>query len=147
MNDGDPDRAAVLSVLAEMRERAQSTRTKVSVLAVARRLGMANTTFRRRFPDLVEQITADVSPRASVSGSASIDTESKLRQRNRDLSQNLELAVGVIQRLTLENQRLREELEAAQAVTQLRPRRSTVGRERRRSMIEPPDRNGRESDE
>jgi hypothetical protein len=47
----------------------------------------------------------------------------KLRQRNRDLQENLELAIAAIQRLTLDNHRLRQKLEAARAVTPIRPRR------------------------
>jgi hypothetical protein len=55
------------------------------------------------------------------STAATADSEIKLRQRNRDLPENLELAIAAIQRLTLQNRSLREQLEAALAVTPIRP--------------------------
>jgi hypothetical protein len=121
----NPDRATVLAAIDELRrQQTESTLARVSVLALAKRVGLPNTTFRRLFPDITERITAGEydAPRPSAASTASIsDTEAKLRQRNRDLHDNLELAIASIQRLTLENQRLRKELEAARVVTSIRP--------------------------
>jgi AcrR family transcriptional regulator len=120
----NPDRATVHAAINELRQQAESASARVSVLAVAKRVGLANTTFRRRFPDLTEQITAGEydDPRPPADSTASIkDTEAKLRQRNRDLQENLELAIAAIQRLTQDNQGLRQQLEAARVVTPIRP--------------------------
>ena len=60
-------------------------------------------------------------PSSANSISRAANTEAKLRQRNQDLHENLELAIAAIQRLTLENHSLRQQLEAARAVTPIRP--------------------------
>jgi hypothetical protein len=100
-----PDRAIVLVELDKFRQEAKSTGARVSVLALAKRVGVANTTFRRQFADITEQITTE-EPAAPTSSANSIsraaNTEAKLRQRNQDLHENLELAIAAVQRLTLE---------------------------------------------
>ncbi|WP_433565559.1 hypothetical protein ACQP1O_10085 [Nocardia sp. CA-151230] len=116
-----PDRATVLAELTELRAHAQTTGTRISVLALARRVGLANTTFRRRFPDITAELTAEQQATQPPPPAAATDDTTKLRQRNRDLRENLDLAVAQIQRLTLENKRLRQELETASSVTHLRP--------------------------
>ena len=124
MTRRDPERATVHAAINELRQQAESALARVSVLAVAKRVGLANTTFRRRFPDITEQITAGEYDdlRSSADSTASIkDTEAKLRQRNRDLQENLELAIAASQRLTRENRGLRQQLEAARVVTPIRP--------------------------
>ena len=114
-----PDRAHVLAEFEKLRR--ETTGTRVSVLALAKRIGLANTTFRRRFPDVVAQITAEqgTSPLQRPATSAP-NSDDQLRQRNRELREKLELAVASIQRLTLENHRLRTELEAARGVISIR---------------------------
>ncbi|GJO38661.1 hypothetical protein NJB1604_06220 [Mycobacterium marinum] len=91
----------------------------MSVLALARRVGLANTTFRRRFPDITSQIIANERD-ARPPSAANTDSEAKLRQRSRDLHENLEIAIAAIQRLTLENRSLREQLQEALAVRPIR---------------------------
>lgn len=93
-----------------------------SVLTLARHLGLANTTFRRRYPDIVVRLRTspltapDIEPRQ-------VDSDvTRLRQRNRELSDTLALAVSSIQRLSIDNRSLRQQLEEATAVTHL-PRR------------------------
>ncbi len=96
-----------------------------SVLALARHLGMANTTFRRRYPDVVAQLRNPPQLANTVGATASAAAESdlvKLRQRNRDLADDLALAVSNIQRLSIDNRALRRQLEEITAVTHL-PRR------------------------
>jgi hypothetical protein len=116
-------RATVVAVLDDLRQQAAPRGARVSVLALAKRVGLANTTFRRRFPDITEQMMAglnDASQPSADSPASYKDTEAKLRQRNRDLQDNLELAISAIQRLTLENHSLRQQLEVARAVTPIR---------------------------
>ncbi|MFD4032625.1 hypothetical protein ACFWVP_19415 [Streptomyces sp. NPDC058637] len=99
-------------------------------LAFARSLGMSNTTFRRRYPDLVEEIAAhrttsnDEAVREPSAQDTLIARNAKLRRRNRELTAALALAAVQIQYVTLENTRLLEALEAQEGVTQLssRPR-------------------------
>jgi AcrR family transcriptional regulator len=82
-----------------------------SVLAVARQLGLSNTTFRRHFPDLADEISA--ARRAPDARNA------KLRRGNHQLREHLDLAVANIQRLTLTVHKLQTELEGASKVTRI----------------------------
>lgn len=99
----------------------------LSVLGVARRLNLANTTFWRNFPQTAEQIRAMTGPRAQDPSPAASTSDRNLlaeaRRANADLSANLALAAANIARLTLENHQLREELAARAGVTPIdRPR-------------------------
>lgn len=119
-----PDRSAVMSKLDELKAQSCGSGARVSVLALARSVGMSNTTFRRVFPDLVADVTAFERPPKSPLKSQESQAEklAKVRKRNRDLEENIIIAVDAIQRLTLENHRLRAELEAARSVTPIRSR-------------------------
>ncbi|OMC20553.1 hypothetical protein [Mycobacterium sp. SP-6446] len=128
-------RPAPLPTIAEVRtliaELAESTGKPPAVLAVARRLGLANTTFRRNFPDIADQLRAQrgrPTPSADDAGAASRFEKlqrdnDKLRRHNQQLDEHLELACAAIQRLTLDNHRLRRELEAATNITRIGGRR------------------------
>ncbi|OCB50824.1 hypothetical protein A5722_32300 [Mycobacterium vulneris] len=56
-----------------------------------------------------------------------MDTDQKtierLRTRNRDLEENLEAAVAVIQRITLENARLSAQLDSLQSISSIQAQR------------------------
>ncbi|NEA63447.1 hypothetical protein [Streptomyces sp. SID12488] len=97
-----------------------------SVLAFARSLGISNTTFRRRYPGLVQEITArwTVSSDEQVHEPSTLDTltvrNAKLRRRNREFTAALAIATARIQYVTLENVRFREPLEAQQTVIRRR---------------------------
>ncbi|MFF1744971.1 hypothetical protein [Streptomyces mirabilis] len=121
-----PSEVRVRAALEELRRRAGANSTQPSVLALARTLGMSNTTFRRHFPDIAQEITAIRSTPTTpeVSGEPTrrdrlVARNAKLKRRNRELTETLELAACHIQRITLENQKLREQLEAATGVTRL----------------------------
>lgn len=123
-----PTRAVVQSELDVLRREALAFGGRVSVLALARRVGLANTTFRRHFPDITAEINAyerqyDAANRQGPAEAS--DTLVRLRQRNRDLEENLELATASIHRLTVENRRLRQELEARDGVVPIRRTPST----------------------
>jgi hypothetical protein len=121
-----PDRSAVMSKLDELKAQSCGSGARVSVLALARSVGMSNTTFRRVFPDLVADVTAFERPPKPPLKSQENQAEklAKVRRRNRDLEENIIVAVDAIQRLTLENRRLRAELEAVRSVVPIRSRRS-----------------------
>jgi hypothetical protein len=121
-----PSEARVRAALEELRRRAGDNGSQPSVLALARKFGMSNTTFRRHFPDIAQEITA-IRSTPTTPGVSSEPTRhdrlvarnAKLKRRNRELTETLALAACHIQRITLENQKLREQLEAARGVTRL----------------------------
>jgi hypothetical protein len=113
---------------------AEATGKPPTVLALARHLGLANTTFRRRFPDITTELTQRRSTARSgsdladgASRLAKIQRENaELRRAKLELTEHLELAIANIQRLTMDNHHLRQQLHAATNVTHIsttRPRR------------------------
>lgn len=123
-HQGLPD-ALVRKRLAETLTACHDSNRRPSVLAFARSLGMSNTTFRRQYPDLVQEISArrtTTAPEAQAPSAQDslVARNAKLRRRNRELTAALALAAAQIQYVTLENTRFREALEAQQSVTRLR---------------------------
>jgi hypothetical protein len=102
--------------------RAETGRTP-SVLALAGRLGLANSTFRRNFPDVVAELAATPRPAATTAAAdafAALQADNaRLRRAHRDMAEHLDLAVAAIQRLSIDNDRLRAALDVAQHVTRL----------------------------
>ena len=102
------------------------TGQRPSVLALATRLGLANTTFRRNFPGICTELaTAQDTPDATNSPNAyarCLADSARLRRDNRNLTEQLELAIAAIQRLSTDNDRLRTALHDAHSVAPL-PRR------------------------
>ncbi|MFZ3491937.1 hypothetical protein ACODT5_46870 [Streptomyces sp. 5.8] len=99
--------------------------SRPSVLMLARRLGLTNTTFRRRYPEIAREIsehrTAPAAPRGGpTEHDRLVARNAKLRRRNRDLTGQLALAAAQVQHLALRNERLKEALEAASRVTNIR---------------------------
>lgn len=97
-----------------------------TVLALARHLGLANTTFRRNFPDITTELNHIRSPPSAPqdpTGISRLDQltrdNDKLRRHSHDLIEHLELAIANIQRLTLDNHQLRQTLEAATKITKI----------------------------
>jgi hypothetical protein len=122
--------ADVRTALNALREDAAATRRRPSVLALAQRLGLANTTLRRRFPAICIELATSPAA-ADQAAHTTIDTTSltglrqenaRLRRDNESLAANLEVAIANIQRLTLQTHNLTEALEHARGVTHL-PRR------------------------
>jgi AraC-like DNA-binding protein len=119
-------RAAAREIIEQTRE----TGHRPSVLAVARRFGLSNTTFRRNFPDVARELGEQRrTPPTAVEGSAAAARENTLRERHaivlrekENLREHLELAAANIMRLTLENRQLRRELEAVSKVTRIAAR-------------------------
>lgn len=113
---------------------AQAIGKRPSVLAAARRFGLTNTTFRRHFPDIARELNeVRRTPAPDITASpdatryiALQEQNAKLRQDKTTLTEHLELAIANIQRLTLENRGLREELESATNVTRIKTRTRTT---------------------
>lgn len=102
-----------------------------TVIALARSLGLANSTFWRYFPDVARTVAQQrreqtQQPKACTAVKAqpanAQDDVARLRRRNQVLSEHLEVALAQLQRLTLENDALREALEGAREVARF-PRR------------------------
>lgn len=122
--------AGVRTALNELREDAATGGVRLSVLALARRLGLPNTTLRRRFPAICAELaTGPAAPgqAAYAAGNTALTSlrqeNVRLRRDNENLAANLEVAISNIQRLTLQAHNLAEALEHARGVTRL-PRRS-----------------------
>ena len=127
-----PDEARVRETLAQMRAEADAGTTRVSVLGLARRLGMSNATFWRNYREIATEIrrapeTAGKPARASQAGNEAelADRNASLRQERGALAGQLEAALAHLRRFTMDNARLREELEAARAVSHLDTARAT----------------------
>ncbi|MFD3959652.1 hypothetical protein ACFWRG_29935 [Micromonospora tulbaghiae] len=124
----DLPEAHVRKHLQEVLDTCRETNTAPSVLMLARRLGLSNTTFRRRYPEIAREIADHrAAPPTLRSGPTEHDRlvarNAKLRRRNRDLNSQLALAIAQIQFLTLRAAKLEEDLKAQTNVTRLADRR------------------------
>ncbi|MET9512037.1 hypothetical protein ABZX62_26910 [Streptomyces flavidovirens] len=99
--------------------------TRPSVLRLARSLGLSNTTFRRQYREIAQEISGRRSaPTAATASEPSaydnlIARNAKIRRRNHQLTDQLKLAAAQIQYLALQNARLQEALEAQTKVTHI----------------------------
>lgn len=123
----DLPEALVRKHLQEILETCGETNTRPSVLMLARRLDLTNTTFRRRYPEIAREISeqraAPITPRSGPSEhDRLVVRNAKLRRRNRELTAQLALAAAQIQHLALQNQRLREAAESTANVTNINSR-------------------------
>jgi hypothetical protein len=121
----EPDVRAALS---QLHNQADTTGRPPTVLALARRLGLPNTTLRRRFPDICAELATTRTRTAATardSGTAYDKLKqdnARLRRSNQQLTEHLDLAIANIQRLTITNHHLRQALETARNVTPMPPR-------------------------
>lgn len=119
-----PDEVALRSAIADMTTADDQPPT---VVALARRLGLSNSTFWRHFPELAQEV-ADArrtaqgrAPAPAVADDQGAERViARLRTENAHLASNLEAAVARIRDLTLENRALRDELENVTGVSKLR---------------------------
>ncbi|AUG81832.1 hypothetical protein CFP65_7240 [Kitasatospora sp. MMS16-BH015] len=123
-NTCDLPEALVRKRMMEMIESCQQANTRPSVLKLARQLGLSNTTFRRRFPDIASELgRVRSAPADPAEGPTAHDKlvarNAKLRRRNRELATDLALAIAQLQQLALTNEQLRTALEAASCVTNI----------------------------
>ena len=127
---GLPTIEDVRAALAALHDAAETTRAP-TVLALAQRVGLANTTFRRNFPAIVAQMkdssVTHHDHRPADGGSTAVgglaQQNARLRHHNRELSEHLTLATAEIQRLSLEAHRLRGELAARRNLSTIHPSR------------------------
>ncbi len=124
-----PAGARVRRVLDQYLTECHDNGKRPSVLALARTLGMTNTTFRRHLPQHAKEIPAEArSGTEPLVGGAEkppsrydvlIARNARLRRANQTLTGNLRLAGAQIQRLGIENARLREALEVGSNITRI----------------------------
>ncbi|MFF3949156.1 hypothetical protein ACFYYN_30660 [Streptomyces sp. NPDC001902] len=124
---------------------AEATRNGVrpSALTLAHRVGLSNTTFHRPYRDIVETITTarNATTERSAPAGTKRDTDlarrnAKFRRANRELTDQLGLALACVQLLAIENKNLRAQVEASSRVTHL-PRSRGVERCFRCLILEP----------
>ncbi|MGW0577699.1 hypothetical protein ACWD25_17385 [Streptomyces sp. NPDC002920] len=123
----DLPEALVRKHLQEVLDVCGKTATRPSVLMLARRLDLTNTTFRRRYPEIAREIadyrTAPTVPRRGpTEHDRLVARNAKLRRRNRELTAQLSLAAAQVQHLALRNERLQEALKSASNVTSINSR-------------------------
>jgi hypothetical protein len=122
-----PSEHAVRAAMAVLLDEAAAEGATPTVVALAKRLGLANSTFWRHFPDIATELRATVrTPNPDVPTSPAARRLADLEQRNaelardnRQLTEHLDLAVVNLQRLTLDNHKLRQTLEATSKVTRI----------------------------
>lgn len=118
----------------------RTTSTRLTVVAVARDLGISNASLWRHFPDIADEIVvrnraarlvkatpADMppdAPRDEISSAPGTSGDKK-RETVASLKAQLQVAAESVQRLTLENQRLRTHLEQLGSIASI-PKRSAV---------------------
>lgn len=122
-----PSDAKVRQALAELA--AQPGAGQPTVLALARSLGLANGTFWRHFPEIAREVADQRRTAARLGRTTSVqelpaDNNSvselaRLRRANRELTDQMEVAIAHLRQLTLENHTLREELEQSRKITRL----------------------------
>lgn len=122
-----PDEHAVRTAMTALLNESATERTTPTVVALAKRLGLTNSTFWRHFPDIATELrTTARTPNPDAPASPAARRLAELEQRNaelirdnRQLTEHLDLAVANLQRLTLDNHNLRQALEAASKVTRI----------------------------
>lgn len=127
-----PAELQVRQAFTDLVEQSHSDGRRPSVLALARQFGLSNTTFRRHYPEIVKELgeirrtppTAHIDRTAGTEHARLVARNAKLRRRNHQLQQHLDLAAANIARLTIDNQTLRQHLEQAREVTNLTDRRT-----------------------
>ena len=128
-----PDEHTVRAAMTALLDKSATAGTTPTVVALATRLGLTNSTFWRHFPDIATELRATVrTPNPAAPASPAARRLAELEQRNaeltrdnRQLTEHLDLAVANLQRLTLDNHKLRQALEAAGKVTRIdKPRTS-----------------------
>jgi len=126
-----PTDEQVRAAMHELLDESTTTGKRATVVELARRVGLTNPTFWRHFPVIASELRhltpAAPPPEPTHDNTHALKSENaRLRRTNASLSEDLNVALASIQRLALENQALRTQLESAANVVEfpLRPDRS-----------------------
>ncbi len=118
-----PSESEIHSALAKLR--AAPGHEAVTARDLARQLGLANSTFWRHFPKIAQEVADEnrVTSRAAQATPANAprasDPNGAPRKENATLRDQIDLAVAHIQRLTIDNQALRDQLEVQANIVKL----------------------------
>lgn len=118
-----PSESEVRAVLAQLRK-ADGSRL-VTALDLARQLGLSNSTFWRHFPEIAQEVADERRISLRIAQTAPADSprvgepDGALRKENAKLRDQIELAVAHIQRLTIDNEALRDQLETQTNIVKL----------------------------
>lgn len=111
-----PDELEVRATLAQLR--ASNESDIVTAKDLSRQLGLANSTFWRHFSEIAQEVANEnraafrVAPAALTNAPRASDPDGVLRKENAQLRDQIEVAVALIQRLTIDNRELRDHLES-----------------------------------
>ena len=117
-----PTAETAAHALQDLTRQANVTGRRVSVSGLARHLGLPNTTLRRHYPDVIDEISAAAplnQPGRNSHAEELRQTVNRLRNENRDLRTHLDIAITHIQRLTIENDQLRRQAETASQIRRI----------------------------
>jgi len=118
-----PTAQTVAEALQDLTRQANVTGRRVSVSGLARHLGLPNTTLRRHYPDVIDEMgTAAPLNHPGLRNSRDEElrqTANRLRNENRDLRTHLDIAITHIQRLSIENDQLRRQAETASQIRRI----------------------------
>ena len=89
-----PDEARVRETLAQMRAEADAGTTRVSVLGLARRLGMSNATFWRNYREIATEIRQAPQTSGKPACVSQAGNEAKLAGRNASLRRERDALAG-----------------------------------------------------
>ena len=118
-----PTAETVAEALQNLTRQANVTGRRVSVSGLARHLGLPNTTLRRHYPDVIDEM-GTAAPlnhpgRRNSHHEELGQTANRLRNENRDLRTHLDIAITHIQRLSIENDQLRRQAETASQIRRI----------------------------
>jgi transposase-like protein len=125
-----PSQSQVRQAFTKLVEQARNNGHRPSVLALARQFDLSNTTFRRHYPQIVNELAQirrtpaieHTDSPAATEHTRVIARNAKLRRDNRQLREDLDIAAANIARLAIDNHRLRQQLEQAQRITNIKSR-------------------------
>ncbi|MFI6163035.1 hypothetical protein ACIA59_24175 [Micromonospora haikouensis] len=120
--------AQLRAIAATLLEEAKTATTRATITELARRARITRPTLYRNHPQLVAEFLADAAqhrqtaPRPRLAQDL-LERIAKLRQDNEDLRLHVEHYEEHIRRLTVDNNRLREQVEQLSAIPRLDDRR------------------------
>lgn len=121
-----PSEVQVRALMDQLVREAAENSTRPSVLALAHRCGLSNTTFRRHFPDIATELAdyraGPTEPATIATGSTRatlVARNAKLKRANKTLTDQLKIAAAQIHRLSIDNHNLRESLHRSTGVRRL----------------------------
>ncbi|GAB2994128.1 hypothetical protein GCM10027184_55780 [Saccharothrix stipae] len=124
-----PDHDTVRAAMAEVIRTARDDGRKPTVVALAHEIGLNNSTFWRHFPDLASELVAQARDHTIVEQAQPgrydqlAAEHARLKRAHAELQHDHDRAKAVIQRLSLDNHRLRQQIEGAAKIIPIHQKR------------------------